>query len=80
MAAVPPMLGFISKEAAYEAFLHGGPGGHATLAGLFVGSVLTGAYSARFVWGAFATKDGCVDTPAHDPAPLFLGPVVLLGS
>jgi len=78
MAAVPPMLGFISKEAAYEAFLQGGPGGYATLAGLFVGSVLTGAYSARFVWGAFATKPGCTDTPAHDPAPLFIGPVVLL--
>jgi multicomponent Na+:H+ antiporter subunit A len=79
MAAVPPLFGFIGKEAAYEAFLHGGPGGLVTLTGLFVGSVLTGAYSARFVWGAFATKPACEPTPAHTPSPLFLAPVVLLG-
>ncbi|HVM27342.1 MAG TPA: Na+/H+ antiporter subunit A [Mycobacteriales bacterium] len=79
MAAVPPLFGFVSKEAAYEAFLHGGPGGLATLAGLFVGSVLTGAYSARFVWGAFASKPGCAATEPRTPSPLFLAPVVLLG-
>jgi multicomponent Na+:H+ antiporter subunit A len=80
MAAVPPLFGFISKEAAYEAFLHGGPADLATLAGLFVGSVLTGAYSAKFVWGAFATKTGCAVTTAHDPGPLFLAPVVVLAA
>jgi multicomponent Na+:H+ antiporter subunit A len=79
MAAVPPLFGFISKEAAYEAFLHGGPGGLLTLSGLFLGSVLTGAYSARFVWGAFATKPECALTPVHAASPLFLAPVVLLG-
>jgi multicomponent Na+:H+ antiporter subunit A len=79
MAGLPPLLGFISKEAAYEAFLHGGPGDVATLAGLFVGSVLTGAYSARFVWGAFASKPSCEPTlTAEAPAGL-LAPVVLLG-
>ena len=56
MAAVPPLFGFIAKEAAYEAFLHGDGWDLLTLAGLFAGSVLTGAYSARFVWGAFAAK------------------------
>jgi multicomponent Na+:H+ antiporter subunit A len=80
MAAVPPLFGFISKEAAYEAFLHGGPGGLLTLTGLFLGSVLTGAYSARFVWGAFATKPACALTPVHAASPLFLAPVVLLGA
>jgi multicomponent Na+:H+ antiporter subunit A len=79
MAGVPPLIGFISKEAAYEAFLHGGPGGLATLAGLFVGSVLTGAYSARFLWGAFASKPACDPTPVHAPSPLLLASVVLLG-
>ena len=79
MAAVPPLFGFIAKEAAYEAFLHGGPGGLVTLAGLFAGSVLTGAYSARFVWGAFASKPACAPTPVHGPSPWFLAPVVLLG-
>jgi multicomponent Na+:H+ antiporter subunit A len=79
MAAVPPLLGFVSKEAAYEAWLHGAPGGRLVLAGLFVGSVLTGAYSARFVWGAFARKPGCpTTTTAHRPSWLLLGPVVVL--
>lgn len=79
MAAVPPLFGFIAKEAAYQAFLAGDGWDRATLAGLFVGSVLTGAYSARFVWGAFATKPGCAATAPHRPSALFLAPVVLLG-
>ncbi len=79
MAGVPPLLGFLSKEAAYEAFLHGDPGDLAVFAGLFLGSVLTAAYSARFVWGAFASKPGCAATRAHSPAPGFVAPVVVLG-
>jgi multicomponent Na+:H+ antiporter subunit A len=79
MAAVPPLFGFLAKEAAYEAFLHGGAWDLATLAGLVAGSVLTGAYSARFVWGAFATKPGCGDTVLrHAPSAAFQAPVVLL--
>ncbi len=80
MAGVPPLLGFISKEAAYEAFLHGGAGDRAVFAGLFLGSVLTAAYSARFVWGAFARKPGCATTTAHTPSAGFLAPVVVLGT
>ena len=79
MAGVPPLLGFISKEAAYEAFLHGGAADRLVFAGLFVGSVLTAAYSARFVWGAFASKPGCGATHAGTPSPGFLAPVVVLG-
>ena len=79
MAGVPPLLGFVSKEAAYEAFAHGGPAELAVLAGLFAGSVLTAAYSARFVWGAFATKPGCALTTVHQPSRAFLAPVVVLG-
>jgi multicomponent Na+:H+ antiporter subunit A len=79
MAAVPPLFGFIAKEAAYEAFIHGSGWDLATLAGLFAGSVLTGAYSARFVWGAFATKPGVEVTRPHSlPSALFLAPVALL--
>ena len=37
MAGVPPLLGFISKEAAYEAFLHGGLADRAVFVGLFAG-------------------------------------------
>ncbi len=79
MAGVPPLLGFLSKEAAYEAFLHGGLADRAVFVGLFCGSVLTAAYSARFVWGAFASKPGCPPTSVHAPSAAFLTPVVVLG-
>jgi multicomponent Na+:H+ antiporter subunit A len=48
MAGLPPVLGFVAKEGAYEVFLHEGAWGFATLAGLVTGSVLTFAYSVRF--------------------------------
>ena len=54
MAGVPPMLGFVGKEAAYGALLHGeGSISRIMLVVAFVGSVFTFAYSARFVWGAW---------------------------
>ncbi len=37
---------------------------------LVAGSVFTVAYSARFLWGAFARKPGVADTPVHRPGPL----------
>ena len=80
MAAVPPLLGFLSKEAAYEAFLHGGGTDLAVLAGIVLGSVLTGAYSARFVWGAFATKPSCAPSEPHAPSLLMVAPVVVLSA
>ncbi|ODT96982.1 MAG: NADH dehydrogenase, partial [Pseudonocardia sp. SCN 72-86] len=68
MAGIPPLLGFIAKEAAFEAFqLEGDARGWIVLAGLVVGSILTVAYSARFLWGAFATKPG-VDVVAPKKA------------
>ena len=79
MAGVPPLLGFISKEAAYEAFLHGSLTDQVVFAGVFLGSVLTAAYTARFVWGAFASKPGCPQTSPHRPAAGFVAPVVVLG-
>lgn len=62
MAGVPPLAGFVAKEAILETSLHefhADGGSLLTLVSLFavvVGSVLTFAYSARFVWGAFAVK------------------------
>lgn len=58
MAGLPPLVGFISKEAVYEGFLHGaehglGPLGYAALAGVIAGSVLTFAYGWRLVGGMF---------------------------
>lgn len=68
MAGLPPLLGFVGKEAAFEAFLHaGGPRGWLVALGLLTGSLLTAAYSARFLWGAFADKPGLAATAVHPP-------------
>ncbi|GAA4551900.1 hydrogen gas-evolving membrane-bound hydrogenase subunit E [Pseudonocardia xishanensis] len=72
MAGIPLLLGFLGKEAAFEAFVHDG---NWTLAiGLLVGSTLTVAYSARFLWGAFATKPGVEQTEPTPAAPGLLAP------
>ncbi|APG82514.1 Na(+)/H(+) antiporter subunit A [Corynebacterium pseudotuberculosis] len=67
MAGIPPLFGFVAKEAALEAVLHEhaivGLPGQITLVGIVAGSILTMAYSLRFLFGAFATKDGIVSQP-----------------
>lgn len=60
MAGLPPLLGFVGKEAAFatvlsEERLHGMPS-MVAVAGLVAGSVLTFAYTARLLMGAFRTK------------------------
>ncbi|MEU6644317.1 hydrogen gas-evolving membrane-bound hydrogenase subunit E [Saccharomonospora sp. NPDC046836] len=56
MAGLPPLLGFIGKEAALEALLEGGPREWLLLAGVALGSVFTVAYSLRFLVGAFGDR------------------------
>lgn len=62
MAGVPPLGGFVAKEAVLGTLVGGVQGGSADLwdwvrlIGVIVGSVFTVVYSARFVWGAFGTK------------------------
>lgn len=58
MAGLPPLAGFVAKEAVLETYLTLGQGwqGTVTLTATLLGSILTFAYSARFVWGAFAAK------------------------
>ncbi|QDY89896.1 Na+/H+ antiporter subunit A [Arthrobacter sp. UKPF54-2] len=84
MAGIPPLAGFVAKESVFEAFVHygtgaaAGPWGPVLLVGLVVGSVLTFAYSARFMWGAFAVKPGVETTPFKAVEPAFLAaPAVL---
>ncbi|RJL31664.1 Na+/H+ antiporter subunit A [Bailinhaonella thermotolerans] len=78
MAGLPPLLGFVAKEAAFTAYTHDGTTATVTLAALVAGSVLTFAYSARYLWGAFAPKPGAEPREVHRPGPLFLAaPVVL---
>jgi multicomponent Na+:H+ antiporter subunit A len=87
MAGLPPLFGFIAKEGAYASYLHAdltSPWPAIMLAGLVAGSVLTFAYSHRFVWGAFATKPFArqrkqVGAGAHAPGAAFLAaPAVLM--
>lgn len=81
MAGVPPLVGFVAKESVYEAFVHrseDGLVGTLLLGGIVLGSVLTFAYSARFVWGAFALKHGTPRTKFSRVRPSFLlAPAVL---
>ena len=56
MAGIPPMLGFAAKEAGYAGLLDGGTAGVIGTAVMAVGSAFTVAYSARFLWGAFADQ------------------------
>ncbi|MPZ87892.1 MAG: DUF4040 domain-containing protein [Nitriliruptorales bacterium] len=85
MAGLPPLFGFIAKEEAFAAFLEGELGmlGAAGLVGVAAGSVLTVAYTARFLWGAFATKRGIarrdlVGPAVPRPVPAFVAPAAVL--
>jgi multicomponent Na+:H+ antiporter subunit A len=81
MAGVPLLAGFVAKESVLEAFVHyaqGGPWGMVVLAGIVLGSILTFAYSARFMWGAFAAKPGVERTPFKAVRPSFLAAPALL--
>ncbi|WP_139416093.1 Na+/H+ antiporter subunit A [Agromyces laixinhei] len=73
MAGVPPLLGFVAKEGVFTAFLEaasaGDPWAWVALIGAFAGSVLTVAYSVRFVWGAFVSKPDVADCALHAPSP-----------
>ena len=74
MAGVPPLFGFVAKEAVFQSLLEW----PIVLAALVAGTMLTVAYSARFLWGAFASKPG---VKPNDVKPselgLFLPPAVL---
>ena len=70
MAGLPVLIGFVGKEAAIAALLDPASGwwslqGAASVV-VVLGSVMTTAYSARFVWGAF-TNGAC--PPVVKPGP-----------
>lgn len=60
MAGIPPLFGFVAKEAVLEMILHEplliGMPGKIMLVGYVVGSIMTMAYSLHFLHGAFSTK------------------------
>jgi multicomponent Na+:H+ antiporter subunit A len=78
MAGVPPLLGFAAKEAAVEATL-GLEGTDALLVGVGVigGSVLTVAYTARFLIAVFGPGPA---TALGPPRPAMTVPAMALGA
>jgi multicomponent Na+:H+ antiporter subunit A len=88
MAALPPFLGFVAKEADFETVLHSPTLGAAApyvLAGIVLGSVFTTAYSLRFLFGAFGRKGAAepsrrVAEMHRPPTTLLLPPAVLAAS
>jgi multicomponent Na+:H+ antiporter subunit A len=90
MAGLPPLIGFVGKESVYEALIgvarHGdgtalGPAaGWVVLLGVVLGSALTVAYTARFLWGALATKPQARPSElAPIPAGFLAAPALLAG-
>jgi multicomponent Na+:H+ antiporter subunit A len=78
MVGLPPMFGFVAKEAVFTALLDGSVLGVVALVGVATGSVLTVAYTARFLWGAFARKPGIDDIAVHpDRADALASPLLL---
>ncbi|MDV3221861.1 Na+/H+ antiporter subunit A [Intrasporangium sp.] len=88
MAGVTPLTGFVAKESALGALWDGvqdeapfaAPFGWLALGGVVLGSILTVAYTARFFWGAFATKPGVPATRLTVPHPGFVAAPLLLGT
>jgi multicomponent Na+:H+ antiporter subunit A len=85
MAALPPFLGFVAKEADFETLLHSQSLGSAAsfvLAGIAFGSVFTTIYSLRFLWGAFAKKGRSEPSKRvaalHEPSATFLAAPAIL--
>jgi multicomponent Na+:H+ antiporter subunit A len=84
MAGLPPLLGFVGKEKALDTYITYGDfaGSGAVLAVIVVGSMLTFAYSARFVLGLLG-RFGMPEHPvrsaeAHAPTAMFLAPAAVL--
>ena len=90
MAGLPPLFGFISKEKALDGYIEHGDfvGSTVVLVVIVVASILTFAYSARFVLGLFGVfadpefEASCVDDvdsqTAHAPSLPFVGPALFL--
>ncbi len=82
MVGIIPTIGFVAKEGVLAGMLGAADGGSgwglAAFIGIALGSLLTAAYGARFLWGAFATKSHTLKTHWPDPPIGFLGAPVLL--
>ncbi|MGF2949428.1 Na+/H+ antiporter subunit A [Microbacterium alcoholitolerans] len=89
MMGIAPTIGYIAKESTLTALLedaqHGSMWGWIALIGVTLGAMLTAAYGARFLWGAFWRKKDAggtrmPETVWPDPPVGFLSaPIILAG-
>ena len=85
MAGIPPLFGFVTKEAVIDSVMNEplliGMPRNLMLIAIILGSVFTMAYALRFLWGAFATKGGATSEAVekmHKIEPiLWIAPTVL---
>ncbi|MFC8304859.1 Na+/H+ antiporter subunit A [Specibacter sp. NPDC057265] len=87
MAGLPPLAGFVAKEGIFQAFIASaayGPAGAVVgwtvVVGLVVGSILTFAYSARFMWCGFSTKSKGMASVFKPVSWLFLAAPAILSA
>ncbi|XCB31011.1 Na+/H+ antiporter subunit A [Arcanobacterium hippocoleae] len=88
MAGIPPMAGFVAKEAALHALTDAqmltntdtGISATLTWIAIALGSVLTVGYTLRFIWGAFWTKPDVEEIAVKKKSWLMLMPVVILAA
>jgi multicomponent Na+:H+ antiporter subunit A len=84
MAAIPLTFGYIDKEEAYAALTERSPvGGSLAVALVVLASMLTVAYSARVVWGAFwaPAELGAPEAPPDRRPPFwFVAPPMVLAA
>jgi multicomponent Na+:H+ antiporter subunit A len=86
MAGIPPLFGFIAKEKALDGYVEYGDfaGGTAALVVIVLASILTFAYSARFVLGVLGVfgdaEQPAVSIEAPAPSALFVGPSIVLSA
>ena len=84
MAGIPPLLGFVAKEKGIDTYLEYGEftGATAVVVVIVLGSILTFAYSARYVLGVFGVLGEPdaerVSHDAHAPGIVFAGPAMVL--
>lgn len=80
MAGLPPFAGYVAKEAALHGLESGPEPWSLALAGVVAGSVLTVAYTARFLHGTFAGRVEPAQQRPHPQPAGFLAPVAVLSA
>ncbi|QRV02315.1 Na+/H+ antiporter subunit A [Arcanobacterium phocisimile] len=80
MMGLPFTAGFVAKEAALEGLVHSTPLDTFTWIVIALGSAFTVAYTARFWWGAFATKPGLTPTETKHASYLMTFPILVLAT